>query len=387
MNNRITVYFCLLVTVLFPLNIYAQNVPGREGYDYDGKAIVALIPFIGEEEAAARFNESTARAVAALQKYSPREVSRETVDAEGVRIPTDMPPVRELTPGARFALTGGVYAGDNEDQYYLQLWLWDMNSSTMIYTDDLVYSDIDEGLENLPGLVEWLFSHIIERTVESEPEGKKEWDDKMINTGIRSGVSGHSYKAPEETAPGAYSLMYEGGVFIAVRLNSLISLQAEANFIWDDLVYRGIDDANRGAVPYEPVSANERRRSFSLLFPVLFKLNFRPGSFRLAPYGGIFVYAPLGKSSYRDYPGGEEDSFSWSAAAPLGFSAGFEVARKLGPGMIITDIRYSGDFTNITVHDGNLTPSTQKSGRDTSYKRSMLSVTIGYAFGFIDIKK
>jgi hypothetical protein len=387
MNSRITVCFSLLVMALFPLNIYAQNVPGREGYDYDGKAIVALLPFIGEEEAAARFNESTAQAVGALQKYSPREVSRETVDAAGVRIPTDMPPVRELAPGARFALTGGVYPGNDENQDYLQLWLWDMNSSTMIYTDDLVYLDIDQGLENLPGLVEWLFSHITERTVESEPEEEKEWDDKIINTGIRSGVSGHLYKTPEETAPGAYSLMYEGGVFIAVRLNSLISLQAEANFIWDDLVYRGIDDANQGVPPYVPVSANERRRSFSLLFPLLVKLNFRPGSFRIAPYGGIFAYVPLSKSTYHRYPGGEEDSFSWSAAVPLGFSAGFEVARKLGPGMILADIRYSGDFTDITVHDGGLTPSTQQSGRDTSYKRSMLSVTIGYAFGFIDIKK
>jgi hypothetical protein len=377
MNNRITVYLSFLLVVLFPLNLYAQNVSEREGYDYNGKAIVALLPFIGEDEAAEKFDNAAAQAVADLQKYSPRTVSRETVEAAGVRIPTDMPPVRELVPGVRYALTGGVYPGNDENQSYLQLWLWNMSNSTMIYTDDLVYLDIDEGLESVPGLVEWLFSHIVERTiVESEPEVQKVWDDKIINAGIRSGVSRHWYKAPEETAPGAYSLTYEGGLFIAVRLNSLISFQAEADFIWDDLVYRGVSNISTD-ITYNPALANERRRSFSLLFPVLVKLNFRPGSFRLAPYGGIFAFVPLGDTTYRSYPEEEEDSFSWSAAVPLGFSAGFEIARKLGPGMIIADIRYSGDFSKITVHDAV----------ETSYKRGMLSFTMGYAFGFISVKK
>jgi hypothetical protein len=363
---------------LFPVSLHPQNVSLREGYDDDGKAITALLPFIGEKEAAAVFNEKVARALEDLQKYNCRIVTDETVKAAGGKIPTDMPPVRELVPGVRYALTGGVYPGNYEGEYYLQLWLWDMSGSSMIYTDDLVYQDIETGLESVPGLVEWLFSHIVERPVESEDETEKAWNDKIINIGLRSGVSRHWYTAPEETIPGAYSLTYEGGLFITLRFNALISLQAEADFIWDDLVYRGITDVSHGIGYYNPVLENKRYRSFSLLFPVLFKLNLRYDNFRLAPYGGVFAFVPLGETSYRKNPGAvEEGSFSWSAAVPMGFSLGFEAATKAGAGMLIADIRYSGDFSRITISDA----------AETSYKRGMLSFTMGYAFGFINVKK
>ncbi|MDR0706974.1 MAG: hypothetical protein LBF60_03725, partial [Treponema sp.] len=260
---------------------------------------------------------------------------------------------------------------------FLQLWLWDMSDSTMIYTDDLMYQNIETGLESLPGLVEWLFSHIIEKPAKAEAEAEKAWVDKILHVGLRSGVSGHWYTAPEETVPGAHSLNYEGGLFITARLNSLISFQAEIDFAWDDLVYRGITDTSGGGGAYTPVLANKRYRSFSLIFPVFVKLNFRPGIFRLAPYGGLFAFAPLGKTMYRGNPGGDEDDFSRSASAPLGFIAGFEVATRLGPGIILADIRYSGDFGKTTIHDA----------AETGYKRGMFSFTIGYAFGFINVKK
>jgi hypothetical protein len=380
--GRAAGYLVLVLALLVPLNLSAQSVPSREGYDSDGKAIVALLPFVGEEESAAPFNAAVTRAVAALGKYTPRQVSRATVEAAGLRIPTDMPPVRELVPGVSYALTGGVYPGNDESQYYLQLWLWDVHSSTMIYTDDLVYQEIDSAMESLPGLVEWLFSHIVERVEEVKVEEENGWDNSIINAGIRSGVSQHWYTAPNESIPGAYSLTYEGGVFVAVRLTSLISLQAEADFVWDDLVYRMVINTSKD-ITYNPVLANERRYSFSLLFPVLFKLNFRPGNVRIAPYGGLFAFMPLGDTQYSRYPGGGEESFPWSPEVPLGFSAGLEVARKLGPGILSADIRYLEDFSNITIQD----KITNAGETETVYKRNMLSFTIGYSFGFIDIKK
>jgi hypothetical protein len=379
MNKRIAVCFGLFLPLLFPPAVKAQNVPSREGYDYDGKAVTALLPFIGETADAAAFNSAVAQAVANLEKYSCRVVTTETVEAAGVKIPTDMPPIRELIPGARYAVTGGVYPGSYEGEYYLQLWLWDVTGSTMIYTDDLVYRNIESGSEDLPGLVEWLFSHIVEMTVAAEPEPKKAWDDKLIYAGLRLGASNHWYTAMEETVPGAHSLNHEGGIFISARLNSLISLQAEIDFVWDDIVYRGIKDSSGGGpgTTYSPVLENERYRSFSLLFPVFLKLNFRPGIFRLSPYAGLFATAPIGKTSYRRNPLGEEDSFSRSSQAPLGLTAGFEVATKLGPGVILADVRYSGDFGKTTIDN----PS------ETSYKRGIVSFTVGYALGFIDIKK
>jgi hypothetical protein len=374
--------FVLLLALLIPPNLRAQEAPPWTGYDSDGKAVAAILPFVGDRETAAQFNAAVVQAVSDLGTYSPREVSRETVESLGLRIPTDMPPVRELVPGARYALTGGVYAGDEDIQSYIQLWLWDITSSIMIYSDDLVYDNTDNALENLPGLVEWLFSHIVEQTAEVETVEETGWDDYWIHAGIRSGLSQHWYTAPDESIPGAYSLTFEGGLFMAVRLNSRISVQVEADFIWDDLVYRGIDDTSSGST-YNPVLANERRYSFSLLFPLLFKVNFRPGSFQLSPYGGIFVFAPLGKANYSRYPDGKAESFSWSPEAPLGFSVGFEAARKLGPGVLSADIRYLGDFSNIAIHDG----AANAGGSETVYRRSMLSFSIGYSFGFVSIKK
>jgi hypothetical protein len=370
MKKNIIVVFGLLFMVLFSFPLQAQSGPYPEGYDYDGRAIVALLPFIGDEKDATAFNDGVAGAVAGFPKYSPRRITVATVNAAGVRIPTDMPPVRELTFGARYALTGGVYPGNYDDEYYLQLWLWDMEGSTMIYTDDLVYQDINIGLESLPGLVEWLFSHIVEKTVESEPVPEKNWDDKIITVGVRSGISQHWYSAPKEDTPGAYSLNYEGGLFAAGRLNSLLSLQGEINFSIDDVVYRGIDE------DYIPYIDTKKYSSYSLTFPLLFKLNFRPGNFRLAPFGGLYVFLPLDETSYRESSSGENGSYSWSADMPLGFTAGLETAIKLGPGMLLADIRYSGDFDTISIHD-----------TDTSYKRGMVSITLGYAFGFIRVKK
>ena len=375
MNKSMTVCFGLWLA-LFPLALEAQQVSIREGYDAEGKAVTALFPFIGEEEAAGEFNRAVERAVEDLKKYRCRIVSAETIEAAGVRIPTDMPPIKELVSGIRYAITGGVYPGNYEGEYYLQLWLWDVVDSTMIYTDDLEYQDMETGLDSLPGLVEWLLSNKVEKSAAVEPETEKVWDDTIINLGIRSGVSRHWYTSPEETVPGAYSLTYEGGVFIMARLNSLISLQAEADFIWDDLVYRGISNGS-GAGAYTPVLVNKRYRSFSLLFPVFFKLSVRPGNFRLSPYGGAFAFVPLKDTSYRVNPGETEDTFSRSIAIPVGLTAGFEVAIKLGPGTILADIRYAADLSKTTLNDAG----------ETTYRRGMLSFTLGYSLGFIKVKK
>jgi hypothetical protein len=367
------VFFSLLLVVLFPPALSAQNNP-EAGYDYDGKAIVAILPFTGEEQPAEAFNQAAAEAVSNLKNYSPRNVSAGTVEAAGVRIPTDMPPVRELVPGVRFALTGGVYPGNYPGEYYLQLWLWDMSNSSMIYSDDLVYEDINEGLQSLPGLVEWLFSHITMVPVESGPPPEKEWEDKLITAGVRSGVSQRWYTEPKKIAPGAQALNFEGGLFVSVFLNSLLSFQAELNFTFDNLVYRGIDDVG-GAGEYIPVYANEKYTFYSLMVPLIAKANFRPGKFRLAPFAGIYAFIPLGEAPYRKNPAGEGASFSWSSAAPLGYTLGVEAAIKLGPGLLIGDIRYAGDFGTIAIDNDE----------ETAYKRGGVSFTLGYAFGFIKV--
>jgi hypothetical protein len=299
-----------------------------------------------------------------------------------------MPPVKELVPGARFALTGGVYPGSDDDEYYLQLWLWDMDNSTMIYTDDLVYRDINNALETLPGLVEWLFSHITEVTETPVTVPKKIWEDKRITAGLRAGVSQRWYGTPGEITPGAFSLNFEGGIFATVYLFSRLSFQAEIDLSIDNFINRGISSADD---KYIPVFSNEKFTAYSLTFPLLVKTQFLPANnLRLAPFGGLYAFLPLGDASYRLHPSGESGNFSWSADLPLGFILGLEAATRFGPGIIIADIRYSADFGTVVIHDDGFVWFEERNYSrfgDTRYSRGMLSITFGYAFGFINVKK
>jgi hypothetical protein len=278
-----------------------------------------------------------------------------------------MPPISDLAAGARYALTGGVYPGEVAGEFYLQLWLWDMDvaGSTMIYTDDLVYDDIDEALESVPGLVEWLFSHIHERTIVTPAADV--WPDPLFMFGVRAGLSQRWYVKPDERSPGASALDLEGGVSGALRLNSLFSVQLEFLLTGDTLVYRGLEDSPSG-----PVLKNKKYTNLSLEIPVLLKMNFKVGKIRLSPLAGIYATIPLGDTNYRD-PDANKDTFSWSVSNPLGFAAGLEGAAPCGPGMIFMGLRYGTDFGVTSINSG-----------EREYRRNMVSLYVGYEFGFFE---
>jgi hypothetical protein len=343
--------------------VFAQAPDNSWGVDYEGKAVTAVLPLAGDEaEMNRRFHEEIMESVAALGKYSPRDA----YVPPGTRLPTDMPPIPSLAGGARYALTGGVYPGELAGEYFLQLWLWDMAGSTMIYTDDLVYEDINEAMESVPGLVEWLFSHIHELTIETPAADV--WPDPLFILGVRAGVSQRWYVKPNERSPGASELNLEGGVSGALRLNSLFSVQLELLLTGDTLVYRGLEDT-------PPVLKNKTYTNLSLEIPVLLKMNFRVGKIRLSPLAGFYATVPLGETEYRNKDG-KKDKFSWSVSNPLGFTAGLEGAAPCGPGMIVAGLRYGADFGDISINGG-----------ERVYRRNMVSLYLGYEFGFFEGKK
>jgi hypothetical protein len=353
----------------FSARLFAQ-APAENGWglDYEGKSIVAVLPLAGTDaEMIRRFHEGTIAAVAALEKYSPRDVH---IPSEG-EIPTDMPPVQSLVPGARYALTGGVYPGSRYGEYYLQLWLWDMAGSTMIYTDDLVYDDLDGALESLPGLVEWLFSHIHIAVIETPADT---WLDPLFMFGVRAGLSPRWYVNPEERSTGASALLLEGGVFGGLRLTGLFSVQLEILLSRDTAAYRGL-------VVSPPEMVTEKFTAFSLTVPILVKANFRAGPVRLSPLAGFYFALPLGKTHY--YKNEEEQgSYSWSFSVPLGFTAGLEGAVQYRTGRILAGLRYGVDFGTVSI-DGAVTHD----GHEVQYRRHSVSLYLGYEFGFYDGKK
>jgi hypothetical protein len=253
------------------LGLFAQTAPSAAAEE---KAVAAVFPLAGQEtELTGPLSQGTVEAVAALEKYRPVTVDAETVLQEEEKIPTDMPPYRSLTAGARYALTGGVYSGIEAGEFYLQLWLWDMNTSTMIYTDDLVFEDINAALESLPSLVEWLFSHIHEDLIGAPEEDLI--DDPRLMIGLRAGLSPRWYMNSGEQSPGARALVLEGGVFGAVRLNSWSALELGLLLTGDTQVYRGLN----GQDEFDIV----KFRSVSLTIPLVFKLKFQAGPVRISP--------------------------------------------------------------------------------------------------------
>jgi hypothetical protein len=359
----------------------APPAENGQGLDYGGKAIVALLPLAGNEtEMIRRFQGGIMEAVAALQKYNPREVRLAAVTGAGLEIPTDMPPVQSLAIGARYALTGGVYPGNRAGEYFLQLWLWDMAGSTMIYTDDLVYDDMDGAMESLPGLVEWLFSHIREVIIE-EPKADL-WPDPLFMLGLRFGISPRWYVGPGEVSPGAWATNLEGGISGALRLNSLFSLQLELLLTADTLIYRGLE---------KDFLENEKFSSLSMTIPLVCKINLRAGPVRLSPLAGLYLTAPLGETRYHyHYNTGKGDkSYSWSWSVPMGFTAGIEGAVRAGPGRVFAGMRYAGDFSKITINDDpQFRKHSYANNNDrTNYQRYSFSLYFGYEFGFLDGKK
>jgi hypothetical protein len=201
--------------------------------------------------------------------------------------------------------------------------------------------------------------------------------------GFRAGLSPRWYVRPNEISPGASALNLEGGLSGALRLSSLFSIQLEILLGQDTIVYRGLNSA-------KDFLENEKFSSVTMTIPLLAKMNFRAGRFRLSPLAGLYVLFPLGDAGYRyHYSDGDgSKSYSWSYSVPLGFTMGFEGAARYGSGRIFAGLRYAGDFGTAAI-DNNSDPHKHHSGDNgkTSYRRHAVSLYLGYEFGFFDGKK
>jgi hypothetical protein len=197
-------------------------------------------------------------------------------------------------------------------------------------------------------------------------ENGARWND-WLYLGLRAGPSLGIYIPSNDTAftgGDSYGASLNVAVQAAVEIVPLFSVQAEAVFTWD----RG-SRWEYESVPGDIVSYQNRFSGYSLQFPLLAKLNFYPGKFRVSPFAGAYVILPLGKMETDNH--GQKGSYDYSYSPPLGLLGGLSVAFPLGPGQIFGDIRYAADLSDLELKGVDL----------GTYTRHTAALSLGYEFG------
>ncbi|MDR2618071.1 MAG: hypothetical protein LBC62_04290 [Treponema sp.] len=211
-------------------------------------------------------------------------------------------------------------------------------------------------------------------TEETEEGGavlKEDLNGQWLRLGFRAGPSLRFYTPSRDTRytggdthAAALDLAFQANL----RVLPFLSVQAEAVFTWDNA---SLWAYQTGAVRY-----TKDYTAFSLQFPVLVKFDFYPGIFKVSPFLGLYYLAPLGKLKASSSLDDETRSLSYQVSPPLGFLAGLGGSMKMGPGAVVADLRYAADFGDLEAKDG----STEE------FRRSMISLTLGYELGFFTRK-
>jgi hypothetical protein len=137
-----------------------------------------------------------------------------------------------------------------------------------------------------------------------------------------------------------------------------------------------LDNAPQFSLVNSDLSATaEKNQSFSMMIPLVVMLTFRPDEWLISPLAGIYFNIPLGniKTAEGEYP------YNWDyngSINPLGWTAGLQVGRRVGPGTLFMDVRYLGDFGYITALD-------EIDEIVSFYNRTGVTLSLGYDYPLI----
>jgi hypothetical protein len=199
---------------------------------------------------------------------------------------------------------------------------------------------------------------------------KKGLNTDWLYVGLRAGPSLRFYTPANDTrytGGDTRSVSLDVALQAGVQVLPFLTVQAEAVFTWD----------NASLWAYKSISGIQMRytndyTAFSLQIPLLVKYDFYPGRFRLSPFFGAYCVLPLGKLNASDSLDGNRQSLDYELSSPFGLLGGLSGAVQFGPGAIIADLRYTADLGEFKGRDGDI----------EKFKRSMVSFTVGYEFGF-----
>jgi hypothetical protein len=363
-------------------------------------ADVAVMTFVGDDlSLSAMLHDATVEEVRGIAGYNPRLVTVQEFP-ETIGFPPDEPPAPNYLGNSKYVLTGEFYIDLDEEMQHFQLWLWKSADGSLVYTDELVAEDIDEAMSYMPALVSWVFSRIpeertvtvvdnssrIELITNSSGQQYEVINDPLnrwLYVGFRAGGSFRFYTLPklvqDYSSNFTQGFSYELALHFGVRFLSFMSIQLEAIFTQDHAPFRGpkfnlLEDEIRYI--YYTDSYNSK----SLMFPVTLKFPLAFEPYMVTPFGGVYLALPLGQMELETTnTTGKSGTFEYGLTMALGITVGVDLGMRLGPGVLFLDLRYGGDFgeTIIQMDDGTT----------RSYKRAMLSFSIGYELAILNKKR
>lgn len=388
-------FFLLSLTGLFAQTVSAVPAASKVSLlPPDERTPVAAVPAKGgTPEILNVFNPVLLGAMDKIPGYRPVPVDMENLppDVPQGGFPPYVCPSPSMTGDAPYAMTGEVFFDDELGSWHLRLYFWQMEGTRLIYTDELVAGNGEECAEYLPGLLQWLFAWLdktaaadeepvagAEEPVEEEGGEVKEEEnaplllsaEKWLYLGVRAGSSLRFYTRPQ------INHFYERGTFdyynisaalqVSVQIIRLLAVQAELIWTTDYASFNTISQLPPLSVSAAPF------KSQSLMLPVSAKFTYRKDSLMTALFAGAYFILPLGQMENTAMGG----NFAYGLTMPLGYTAGLNIGMKAGPGHLFLDIRWAADLADTMKPDGTII-----------YKRSMISLSVGYEFGLINKKK
>jgi hypothetical protein len=197
------------------------------------------------------------------------------------------------------------------------------------------------------------------------------YKNRWLFLGGRLGPSLRIYTPQGDTAftgGDTYGPSLDAGFHANLQILPFFSLQAEIIFTWDKASV-WFYSLNPSKIDVD--SHTRQFTGFSLQFPVMAKLNFYPGKFRVSPFLGAYVITPLGRMTVTTAAG--KESLSYFLTPPLGILGGLSAAFPAGPGIFFLDLRYAVDLAEPELKEGR--------GLAT-YRGHKAVVSAGYEFAF-----
>jgi len=334
--KRNKVFPCTLLLMFFPIaSLFPQEAEARQ---------VALIPFWGaNQEIITGFGDELFIGLGALDGFQPVAIDMNDLPP-GVPVggfPPFVSPGPALTRGMPFAITGDTNYNADTSQWHLRLFLWDMSDSRLLFSDEMAVPNRQILGMVMPGMLDWLFSWI----PAPEPEAQA---------------------APQITLEGRQLIIVRGTgnihnwLYIGLRTGGNLHLgnpfSNPYNLHWKDFrvaasFHFQFLRLGYGFLGIQPEIMYVLGESRSWMLHFLPRITTRSGTSSFSLLVGPSFILPLGNDN----------------GHPLGFTAGFNLGNRVGPGYVFTEIRWSG-----AIYDP---PD------DLSFKQHALSVSLGFKIG------